>query len=274
MTYRPRYQWEDNSAPSQPWNCGPTCATAIAEDYEGVNFHIEVTRRTVTSCCHSTTYQQQAAMLTARGVPATLVNITSLKQLHALVDGGHRPVILAIYMARVPYSVRGHSFTKWHAIVCRDGAYKGTRGFWMNDPNFSPPGGSRPDPTGGKRFYSDAVVQSAFLNNYQHWAIVPNRPKTTTQYVKFNTGVNGVNLRTAPDARKANVYAVVWASPTDIRLGTSKTGKWIGNIEAKRTLYGVVSGYDYRGNRVNYNKLRLAGTGRYEYVDSRFMHRV
>jgi hypothetical protein len=81
-------------------------------------------------------------------------------------------------MSRVPASVRGHDFKFWHAIVCRQGGtHNGVRGFWMNDPNFSAPGGYRTDPTGGKRFYSDAVIQSAFLDYYQHWAIAPNAAK-------------------------------------------------------------------------------------------------
>jgi hypothetical protein len=113
-------------------------------------------------------------MLNRRGVPAVIYDITSLKQLHTITDTGTRPVILALYMARVPASVRGHSFTGWHAVVVRKGV---TGGFWVTDPNFSPPGGVRPDPTGGKRWYSDAVIQSAFLDNDQHYAIVPNAAK-------------------------------------------------------------------------------------------------
>ena len=277
LNTRARFQWETNSAPSQAYNCGPTCASRIAGFYNDNTPGIEATRRLVMACCRATTYQQQADMLTKRGVPSYLGNITSLGQLHALVDSGRRPVILAVLMSRVPYSVRGHSFTGWHAIVCLTGTYhNGVRGFLINDPNFSAPGGYRTDPTGGKRFYSDAVIQSAFLNYYQHWAIVPYNPKplpvvSATRYVTFNTGVY-VSLRLSPDARTSGTWAVANWAKNEIRQVSNN--KWIGHVTARRTLYAVVNGYRTDGTRQTYNKLRLAGTGRYEYVDSRFMHRV
>lgn len=266
----PRFQWEPNSAPSQAYNCGPTCVTQIAEFYKDRWFSIEETRRLITSCCHATTYSQQRDMLNRRGVPAVIYNITSLRQLHTITDTGTRPVILALYMARVPASVRGHSFTGWHAVVVRKGV---TGGFWVTDPNFSPPGGLRPDPTGGKRWYSDAVIQSAFLNNYQHYAIVPtsNKYVPLTQYVYFNAGANNVGLRIGPSYSN-NVYAVAYTD-TDpkpngiIRLSDKK---WIGNTSARRTLYAVVKGSDGR----TYYKLKLKGTDRYVYVNAAFMHRA
>jgi hypothetical protein len=178
LTSPPRFQWEKSSSPSQSTNCGPTCVTKIADLYNDAYLGIETTRGLVTDCCHPTTYQQQADMLTKRGVPASLVNISSLSQLTSIVRGGKRPCILAVHMSRVPAAVRGHNFTGWHAIVCLEhGWVNGVEGYWMNDPNFSPPGGPRPDPAKGRRWYPASVVQSAFLNNDQHWAIVPDKAK-------------------------------------------------------------------------------------------------
>lgn len=101
-----------------------------------------------------------------------------------------------------------------------------------------------------------------------------NRTETATRYIKFNTGVDGVRLRTAPDARKANIYATVWKAGTgigcDIRKGVLRDGPWIGNTEARRTLYAYVIGPD----GMRYCKLKLAGTGIYTYVQSQFTHRV
>lgn len=267
----PRYQWEANSAPSQAYNCGPTCVARIAQFYKDKWFGIEAIRRLVTTCCHSTTYRQQAAMLTKAGVPAGLVNITSIKQLRSIVGSGRRPVILALKMSRIPASVRGHSFLGWHAVVCVTTAtVNGVSGFYINDPNFST---YRPDRTGGKRFYSDAVLQYAFINNTEHWAIVPYAAKvvSTTAYVKFNTGVH-VSLRATPDARVSGAWAIAdWASNAIRRTADNV---WIGHTDAKRTLYGTVNGYRTDGTRQTYYKLRLKGTNRYLYVDTRFMHRV
>lgn len=274
MSYKPRYQWETNSAPSQSNNCGPTCAAAIAGFYNNNTPGIEATRRLVVGPYTPTTYVQQRDMLIRRGVPAAIYNITSLGQLRSFVSGGQRPVTLFLNMGRIPASVRGHSFTGWHAVVCRGwGYHNGQRGFWINDPNFSPPGGVRPDPTGGNRFYSDSVLQYAFVSNSQHYALIPTNPKqtaTSTSYVYFNKGVF-VSLRTSPDARKNNAYAVANWAAGDIRRVSDN--KWIGNVTAKRTLYAVVNGYRADGARQTYNKLRLAGTGVDVYVDSRFMHR-
>lgn len=271
MSYKARFQWETNSAPSQSNNCGPTCSSAIAGFYNNDTPGIEATRRLVVGPYVPTTYAQQRDMLVKRGVPAAIYNITSLAQLRTLVSGGVRPVTLFLYMGRIAASVRGHSFTGWHAVVCRGwGYHNGVRGFWINDPNFSPPGGVRPDPTGGNRFYSDAVLQYAFIENSQHYALVPNSPKATTTYVYFNTGVL-VSLRTSPDARKANAYAVANWHTNEIRRVSDN--KWVGNTNARRTLYAVVNGYRSDGTRQTYNKLRLAGTGVDVYVDSRYMHR-
>jgi hypothetical protein len=247
--------------------------TKIAEFYRDDDFDVYFTRQLVVDACRAVYYSEQAAMLNKRKVPATLLSLTSMAQLKAIVGGGKRPVILAMLMGRVPYSVRGHSYTGWHAVVCMDTVVvNGVRGFLVMDPNFSPAGGIRPDPQHGKRFYSEGVIQSAFFGNYQHFAIVPNHPKGgTVGYVTFNKGVY-VSLRTSPDARQNNAYAVADWSKNEIRRVSD--GKWIGRVTARRTLYAVVSGYDSQGRRQSYNKLRLAGTGRYEYVDSRFMHRV
>lgn len=206
---KPRYQWEDDSAPSQSDNCGPTCVAHILGYYHDNVPGIEHVRRTVTTCCHPCTYQQQADMLTAGGVPATCVNIDSLAELDDLLDSQRRPVILALYMANIPYSIRGHVFTGWHAVVCRKKVTRnGVVGYLINDPNFSPPGGVRTDPTDGERFYPAWVLQQGFINYYQHWAIVPNRPKTV--HVEMNDDAIGDRIRTrARLGHDEDVWAVM-----------------------------------------------------------------
>ena len=189
----PRYQWESNSGSffaSQSNNCGPTSVTRIAEYYQdNPLLGIESTRRLVVGCCVPTTGGQQAAMLSARGVPASSVWLDSLEQIDNLIGwDGVRPIVVGIEMARVPINVRDHNFLGWHAVVILSRArvtlynapYKpGTvvEGYWVNDPNFSPSGGIRPDPDHGKKFYSRSVMQYAFIDNWPRWAVVPNKKK-------------------------------------------------------------------------------------------------
>lgn len=269
----PRFQWESSSgtfSASQSNNCGPTCMAFIAGFYRDRSYGIEALRRLVVGCCVPTDITAQRDMLYRVGVPAEVYNVASLAALKQILSSGRRPTGLRIYMGRVPYTYRGHSFTGWHEVVAiANGTRNGVSGIWINDPNFSPPGGIRPDPMHGHRFYPDWVINSAFIQPKPAYAIVPVAAKkvtTATAYVYFNAGVNGVNLRTAPDARKANVYAVIWADPKGIRR---LNGVWIGHTSARRTLYATVKGAD----GYTYNKLRLAGTGLYTYVQSRFMHR-
>lgn len=208
-----RYQWEANSAPSQAFNCGPTCATFIAGYHKEAWYGIEATRRLVTGAGTPTTAWQQRDMLAKRGVPAQVRVIDSLATLHALVDSGRRPIIIGVQMSRVPSTVRDHPFTGWHALVVLSGGYlNGVRGFWVLDPNFSPPGGIRPDPDGGRKWYSDAVMQSAYINNTPRYAVVSDSAKPLPAslkgrgYVKTPSGTNVINIR-----RSASLSALVYA---------------------------------------------------------------
>jgi hypothetical protein len=178
----PRFQFESNSGSlwaSQTNNCGPTCVTKIAQFYKDRYFGIEATRRLVTACCTPTSAFNQRDMLVKRGVPAAVVTISSIAELRQLVSGGTRPIVIGVLMSRVPSAVRGHPFTGWHAICVLATAYVGGPGFWVNDPNFSPAGGIRPDPMQGRRFYSEAVMKHAFIDNAPRWSVVPLAHKVT-----------------------------------------------------------------------------------------------
>lgn len=174
-----RYQWEANSAPSQSWNCGPTCVTRIACYYRDTWLGIEATRKLVASPMTATNAWQQAEMLRKRGVPCSAREINSLDEAHGLVGGGRRPILIGVQMLRVPASVRGHNFLGWHAIVLVVSVVRGgLRGFLVNDPNFNPPGVAYgTDPARGLRFYSDAVLQGAWIANSPRYCVVPNAPK-------------------------------------------------------------------------------------------------
>jgi hypothetical protein len=188
-----RFQWEESSKPSQAENCGPTCVARIVGYYKNSTPGIEAMRRTINGKGPynvngqivygapgrmPTNAYQQRDMLIAQGIPASVRQISTVAELHALVDSGRRPVLIGILMALLPNSVSGHPFDGWHAVVVLGKAtVNGVNGFWVNDPNFSPKGGIRPDPKMGRRFYSDAVMRTAYTNNQPASAVVPTVAK-------------------------------------------------------------------------------------------------
>ena len=278
-----RQQWEPSSQFSQSWNCGPSCVSFIAGFYTDSRPAIEYNRRMIAGMGPyngvasapvygspprtPTNAWQQRDMLEKRRVPSAVVGLESVAQLHGLVDNGRHPVIIGIEMSRVPGVVRGHSFTGWHAVVIISGAtVGGARGFWVMDPNFA--AGS----PASRRFYSNTVMQSAWANNTPRWGVVPDRSKPTaappSQHVKFNDGVNGVNIRRGPTSLNDNVYAVAWTNT--IRRGTSPKGKYIGLTSRRRDLHATVKGDDGQF----YYRISLPGVTASMYVNTRFMHRV
>lgn len=199
-----RSQWDETSGTfenSQKYNCGPAGASMVAGYYRDVKLAIEQTRRLVTDSGHPTTYQQQADMLTKRGISSVLVDVQSWDHLKRLLLGGRRPILLAIEMGRVPLEYRGYLFEGWHTVsalkIIEKNNYE-----WLkaNDSNFR-------DPRTLRRLWPKWVVEQAFLDNWQSWAIVPHEPKKLR--VEFRSGVRGVNLYDEPGSRK--VYADVKA---------------------------------------------------------------
>lgn len=188
-----RTQWEASSVASQSYNCGPTSVAKVAQFYTDRWSGIEAGRKLIAGMgpynlggrwvygappYTPTSAAQQRDILIARGVPCDVRRLDSRAQMKELVAGGRRPIIIGVYMARVPAHVRDHSFLEWHAMVVMDTAVvNGVPGFWVMDPNFSPPGGHRPDPDRGKKFYSESVMEYAYFDNLPRWAIVPTRAK-------------------------------------------------------------------------------------------------
>jgi hypothetical protein len=258
----PRFQWESNSQYSQPWNCGPTSVTRIACFYRDTWYGVEATRKTIVGmgpynvngqqyygapAQTPTNAWQQADMLTKRGVPASVRQIQSLDEMHGLVDSGRRPIVVGIEMSRVDPIVRGHNFTGWHAVVFVGPAYvNGMKGVYVNDPNFAPEGyGS--DPTRGRRFYSDALLQGAWIANSPRYCVVPDNAKVVAPAPPvFSEGIEmailtnitipgdtgrlfnvraGITLRKGPGA----TYPVHWTTtgPIQYRLLGFSPGGWV-----------------------------------------------
>lgn len=188
LAYPPRFQFEPSSGSlyrSQVYNCGPTGAAQQIDYYKGRpgTTGIEQLRDRI-GMAHGTPTNawQQAEMLTAMGVPAAVVEISSMDQLDKLLGYGDRPIGIGILMSRLRASTRGHSFTGWHRITLltrRTRTINGVkrRGYLYTDPNFSPPGGVRPDPQKGHRWINRRELKRAFLDNDPSYAIVPLKRK-------------------------------------------------------------------------------------------------
>lgn len=166
-----RSQWEANSLPCQSTNCGASCVTFLAKFFrDKLGLKINTTRKLAIpslQCWRGAKYSEQQVMLAKRKVPNVMVRITSLQQLRSLTGSGRRPVILFMNMGRVPRSIRGYNFSLMHSIVCMyPKVESGVSGFRMMDPNFR-------DKALCKRFYPDWVIQQAFLNYSEHYALVP-----------------------------------------------------------------------------------------------------
>lgn len=189
-TYPPRFQFEPSSGTlqySQTNNCGPTGAAQQIDYYLGrkegttaiepLRAAIGKERGTPTSAW------DQMNMLIVKGIPASVISFDSMRQLNRLLGwNGDRPIGIGLMMSRLKPSTRGHSFLGWHRITLIKRARRlvnGRRryGYLYTDPNFSPPGGYRPDPKKGHRFVTQAELKHAWLDNPAALGIVPNRRK-------------------------------------------------------------------------------------------------
>lgn len=190
MDYRPRFQWEPSSGTfdrSQSNNCGPTGAAQQIDYYlsrKTGSTRIE-NLRTVAGIPHGTPTSawDQAEMLTRMGIPSTVISFKTMDQLDRMLGkDGNRPIGIGILMSRLRPETRGHNFTGWHRVTLLRRAFRkingvSRRGYWYTDPNFSPPGGIRPDPHKGHRWINRRELEYAWLENPAALGIVPNKRK-------------------------------------------------------------------------------------------------
>jgi hypothetical protein len=189
-----RFQWDpDSKYPSRTlpdgrieyagaWNCGPSCVAFIDQFRNDGKTSITTIRRSIgIADFTATSITQQRAMLERQGV-ACYPSQPSVGTMKTLVSTGRRPIIVGLWMAKVPASVRDHPFLGMHAVVILANAtVNGVSGFRVMDPNFSRV--IRPDPDGGHKFYPDWVVAAAFVEastGGRSWALVPATPKLVT----------------------------------------------------------------------------------------------
>jgi hypothetical protein len=242
-----RQQFESSSQYSQSWNCGPTCVSFITDFYKNARSGIEQNRRLIANKGPysvngvktwgapprtATSAWQQADMLDSRGIPSTPRHLDTVAQLHGLTDSGRRPIILGIYMARVPWTYRRHSFTGWHAVVVISGGYSGgVRGFWIMDPNF-PAGSSL-----SRRFYPDWVMQSAWANYSPRWAVVPDAAKVVTVTAPVSTSIPRADYGAATMRFRARNLTGVLRTGKPVRNGAKVTATTVARTPAATTVH-------------------------------------
>lgn len=88
-------------------------------------------------------------------------------------------------------------------------------------------------------------------------------------YVRFNAGVDGVNMRRGPNVNHDNVYAVAYADTDPKPNGIHRNGKRLGRTRTRRKLLATVNGPD--GQR--YFRFRIGPDHPDLYVNTQFMHR-
>jgi hypothetical protein len=209
------YQWDaDSRLPSPdpgsaPNNCGPTSVENIAHFYRDARYGIYRTRILANGYPYgATTVGEQRTMLEKRGVPA-IISQPSLTAIRAFAERRTHPIILGLYMAQVPLSVAGHPFRGWHAVEVLQTATDGNaQGVLVRDPNFSPLH-DRPDPTHGRRFYPNWVIQAAFVNT-GGWAIIPEKAKDVSWQGRVRANA-GAQIRERPYQSESNVWATARA---------------------------------------------------------------
>lgn len=246
----PRYQWErwDSEPPNGSVNCNPSSTAFLLDYYRGGTHSINALRRSIGLGTGKTMSSSQVeVILKANGVPAYTAQL-SLAALKSLISGGRHPVLVGLWMVRVPLQFRGYSFTGMHGVVALANAWRnGVSGILFMDPNFNPPG--RPDSQHGQRFIPDAVVESA-MHSDQNPAIrsrsvvpvsaknappppAPVPPVTAPGFprqLQFAKGTyTGVQFSSAGDPVKRKTYTLPKTSsaPASLRSHIKKqTGFW------------------------------------------------
>jgi hypothetical protein len=199
-------QWDQDSIPNQPYNCGPSSAEKVANYFKNLTkYGIERTRNLATSRDKTgTTAAEQSTMLMKRGVDNDAQRISPAKVKQYLASG-RRPLMLAILMGAIPDDIKGHSFDGSHSVAAlANGIVDGQPGIWVNEPNQK-----RGSKTYKKnRFYPDRY----WMKGYEllgKWAIVPSKDKVIPSrrpYKKACTVMTDVlNIRTAPSAQAADI---------------------------------------------------------------------
>jgi len=199
-------QWDQDSFPNQPYNCGPSSVEKVVNYYQDrKTYGIERTRDLGTKRNKTgTNTTEQKRMLDRRGIPSTVMSL-SPDQVRVKLRTGHRPLVLWLKMSHIPNSIKGNSFNGNHAVTAlANGTVNGEDGIWVNEPNQK-----RTEPAYKKnRFFADKywIPASAAIGR---WCIVPDKTKTiaTRRPLKKKWVVTAtvLTIRSGPSTATAKV---------------------------------------------------------------------
>jgi hypothetical protein len=234
-------QWDSDSYPNQPYNCGPSSVEKVANFYKNfIHYGIEKTRDLGSSRNKTgTNLTEQKAMLTKRGISC------DAKQLDAAaikkeLSSGRKPLILWLKMSYIPTSVKGNTFQNGHAVAAlANGVVNGVTGIWVNEPNQKRTSSTYK----ANRFFADKywIPASKAMNR---WVIVPNSPKVvttrTTLKKKWIVNTSVLNIRSGPSAAKSKVGTLYSGATFTSNLLETNGGSYTAGGKTRRDWLGLI----------------------------------
>lgn len=234
-------QWDEDSRPNQPYNCGPSSVEKVSNYYTNkLHYGIEKTRDLGSARNGTgTSTHEQKEMLNARGIPSSALTLTPT-QIKKILSTGRRPIVLWLLMEHIPRNIRGHNFTGRHAVSALANGKKGIEtGIWINEPNQR-----RNSPEYEKqRFIPDRywIPASAAMGR---WCIVPDKDKalaTRTAHVKrYQVAATVLNVRGAPTATSSLIRRATKGFRFTSNLLEVEGGSYTANRQIRRDWVGFI----------------------------------
>lgn len=202
----PNSQYDADSAPNQPYNCGPTTVTNSVKFMLDRDFGIEATRNLATSRNgNGTSTSERKIMFDKRGVPADVLKL-SVGEVKAKLNG-KKTFDMALLMSKIPLSVRKRPFPGSHSVeAIAKGIRNGEPGIWVNNPDFHRDRGEA-----SRYFYPDRYWIPAYLA-LGGWCVVPEKDKvisTRSAYVRKLRTTASVNARSGPSTKHSVVRLLI-----------------------------------------------------------------
>lgn len=185
MQTTPNSQYDPDSAPNEPYNCGPTTVTNALKFHLDKDFGIEATRNLATARNGTgTNISERKIMFDKRGVPASPQHFSYAEVKKAL--NGKKAFDIALLMSKIPLAIRRRPFPGAHSVEAIGVGYancpvhgRSEPGIWVNNPDFHPERGEK-----SRYFYPDHAWQPAY-SALGGWCVVPNKDKVIATRVPW-----------------------------------------------------------------------------------------
>lgn len=224
-------QYDRDSAPNEPYNCGPTTVTNVLLFHQDRDYPINETRRLATTANgRGTRSAERKVMFDKRGTPAEVVSLTPSEVRQTL--NGLRTMDMALLMSKIARKVRVRPFRGAHSVAAigvgrakcpMHGVVE--RGLWVDNPDFHASRGEV-----SRYFYPDHEWVPAF-KALGSWCVRPKRDKVISTRVPFR---HDCKLRIARAARSGPgmAYSRVKRLPEGFRFKSIELEKEGGTYQA------------------------------------------